>query len=351
MKKRILAALLMVVMLGMIMTGCQVNDTDESGGGDAGGAGATEESVGDTDTSDSTEDSDSGEMFVGITMPSVGNDFMLAMSEQMKAAVEETGCKVQLDVAENNVTKQIEQIENFTSMGCDIIVVWAVNGEGVASACEKAQSEGVKTVAFAYEIPGATSSIISASEEDLSASCVSMADEWINKEFPDAADGEVKVMVITSSTTPEAVIRSDGLLKIADNPKVTVISEEITDQDKAEEARTLAENVFQTQDDIDVVIAMNGTIGLGFDSFLNSSSSPLEDKSKFAIFCVDESEEIISKIKASANDESVLRGTISMGSMGDTIGDFMKGVGPLIEGKAPVDVKGTGKIITADTLE
>jgi len=61
-----------------------------------------------------------------------------------------------------------------------------------------------------------------------------------------------------------------------------------------------------------------------------SSDSPIQDKSKFGIFGVDETDEVDAKILASLKDESVLRGTISMGGIPDTIADLMKGMVPIL---------------------
>lgn len=288
---------------------------------------------------------------VGMTVPSIGNDFMLALTDAMQAAIEETGAEVQFDSAENNVTTQISQIENDITMGCDILVVWAVNGDGVANACQAAVEQGIPVLAFAYEIPGATCSVISATDEDMGTACAQMASDWIDENYADAADGEVKVFVMTSSTTPESVIRSDAILNtIKENSKVTVVEAEVTDQDKTDAARTLAENTLLANPDTDVIICMNGTCGVGTESYVMSSGSPIEDKSKFAIFCVDETDEIISKIQSSVNNESVLRGTVSMGSIDFTVSDFMKAMTPLLNDEEPVSVDGAASVITPDTL-
>lgn len=341
MKKKLMVLFIVMSMVATMVTGCsKTNKTDNK-------TEPTQASTSDSSTDDKTE---SGQKFVGISFPTVGNDFLAALGDNMKKALEDAGCKVQLDAAENDVTTQIEQIENFTTMGCDIIVVWAVNGEGVSSACKKAIDNGVQVLAFAYPVPGATASVISASDESMAAQAVTMMNEWVDKTYPDAKDGEVKILTITSTTTPELGIRSDALKKIADNKKVTLITQEVANADSSDEARKTTENIFMTDSDIDAVLALNGTSALGAESFIDSSSSPVTDKSKFAIFCVDESQEIVAKIQASATNESVLRGTVSMGSMGDTINDFMKGMDPLLKGETPQNITGSAYPITVDTL-
>ncbi|MGB4658781.1 MAG: sugar ABC transporter substrate-binding protein [Mobilitalea sp.] len=345
MKKKFSALLILMAMLVTMVAGCSKTETSN-----VAATPTTEPTVAATTEGSSDSSTDSEQKFVGITFPTVGNDFLAMLSDNMKKALEDAGCKVQLDAADNDVTTQIEQIENFTTMGCDIIVVWAVNGEGVSSACQKAMDKGVQILAFAYEIPGASGSVISASDELMAAQAVTMMNEWIEKTFPDAKDGEVKILALTATTTPELGIRSDALKKIADNKKVTLITQEVASADSSDEARKTTENSFLTDSDIDAVLALNGTTALGAESFIDSSSSPVTDKSKFAIFCVDESQEIIAKITASATNESVLRGTVSMGTMDDTINDFMKGMDPLLKGEAPQHITGTAFPINVDTL-
>lgn len=358
MRKKILSLVLCMIMLVSVMSGCG-NGSGGSKDTAAPQTKASETQAAVKDTAQSVADAvkdtlggDTAGKKVGITVPSVGNDFVLALTGAMQEAVKEAGCEVQFDSAESNVTTQISQIENDITMGCDILVVWAVNGDGVSNACKKAVDQGIPVLAFANEIPDASCSMISASDADMGAACSEIAIDWIEKTFADAGDGEVKVFVMTASTMPEAVVRSDAILsKIKECSKVTVIEAEVPDWNDTGAARSLAENTLLANPDIDVIISANGTSGLGAESFVMSTGSPVEDKSKFAIFCVDETEEIVSKITASVNNESVLRGTISMGSIADTIGDFMKAMTPLINGEAPMDVNGSAAKVTPETLK
>lgn len=376
MKKRILGLIAGVTMVVSLVAGCgnSSSGTDASSAGAdtsaaAQGADAAESAAATnaaTDSQAAIEDTaqavaDTVEAMleangegkkVGITVPSIGNDFVLALSDAMQDAITATGAEVQFDSAESDVTKQISQIENDITMGCNILVVWAVNGDGVANAVKNAVDQDIPVLAFANEIPTASCSMISASDADMGTACAEIASDWIDENYADAGDGEVDVFVLTASTIPEATWRSDAILeKIKENSKVNIIEAEVPDWNDTGAARTLAENTMLANPDIDVIIAANGASGLGAESFVMSTSSPVEDKSKFAIFCVDETDEIVSKIAASVNDESVLRGTISMGSIDDTIGDLMKAMTPLLNDQEPVDVRGSAAKVTPDTLE
>ncbi|MBB5263285.1 ABC-type sugar transport system substrate-binding protein [Catenibacillus scindens] len=288
---------------------------------------------------------------VGITVPSIGNDFALAVTNAMQEAVTATGATVQFDSAEVDVTTQISQIENDVTMGCDILVVWAVNGDGVASAVEQAVNQGIPVLAFANEIPTASCSMISASDADMGTACGEIALDWLDQTFPDAGDGEIKVLAITASTYPEAGWRSDAIVaKVSEDSRVNLIEAEVADWNDQAAARTMVENQLLANPDVKMIVTCNGTTALGAESFVMSSASNIEDKANFGIFTVDQTDEIDSKIQASVNNESVLRGTISMGTIDDTVGDFMKAMTPLLNDQEPVDVNGSAFKVTPESF-
>lgn len=290
---------------------------------------------------------------VGFTVPTLASDFINYLTMACNQAVTGVGATLQVDACDGDVTKQIEQIENYVTMGMDCIVVFPVNGEALASATKAAVDAGVPVFAFAMEIPNATTMMISAEEEVMGAACGDMASEWIDKTFPDAADGEVIVYVMRGSTQPEIVVRSDSMVEaIKKNPKVTVIEEESENENDQNIARRMTENQFNANPDIDVIIACNAESALGAESFIMSSDSPITDMSKFGIFCVDETDEVDAKILASLNDASALRGTISMGSIADTVNDFMKGLTPILNEETPIArIDGSIFPINGDNIE
>lgn len=347
MKRRILSVLLTVAMAAVLAAGCG-NKPAETQAPET-----TAESVADS-VIESVDAEKFGEgKFVGITVPSVGNDFMLALTNALKEAVEATGATCQIDACDGDTNLQIQHIENYVTMGASLIVAFPVNGEALATACKQAEDQGIPTFAFAMGISDdCTTTMLSAEESDMGAACAEMASQWIDKTFPDAADGEVVVYHMTSSYSPEATERCKAQAAIAENSKVTLISEEVEDWNSAEDARSRVENAFLANPDIDVIITCNGTTALGVESYIASSDCPVEDLSKFGIFTVDETAEIVEKITASADNTSTLRGTISMGSIADTVNDFMMGVTPILKGEEPIKViNGEAKMITVDTLE
>jgi ribose transport system substrate-binding protein len=292
-----------------------------------------------------------GDLLIGVTLPSISSDFTVAMRDGIVGRLEEAGCKVQFDSADNDVTKQANQVENDITMGCDALIVWPVNGDGISSTCKKAVEQGIPVLGFANKIKDATANNVAASDEDMGESVADMASDWIDQAFADAGDKEVDVLCITASNTPEAVDRSTGMQKLAEkNAKVKLSTAEV-DWDSPDQSRKLVENSLLADPDIDVILTPGNTVGAAANSYIMSASSPIEDKSKFAVFTVDETEEIISAIRSSESNEAVLRGTVSMGSIDHTVDQLMKSVQPLLDGGTFVDIQGDAVKLNAEALK
>ena len=290
---------------------------------------------------------------VGFTVPTLASDFINYLTQAAVDAFAEIGVECQVDSCDGDVTKQIEQIENYVAMGMDAIIAFPINGDALGVAVKNAVDAGVPVFGFAMEIPNVTSEMISAEETVMGAACGDMASEWIDKTFPDAEDGSVVVYALRGSTQPEIVVRSDSMVEaIKKNPKVTVIEEESENQDDQNVARRMTENQFNANPDINVIITCNAESGLGANSFIMSPDSPVKDLDHFAIFMVDETTEVDEKIKASITNESAIRGTISMGGIPDTIADLMKGMVPILtEGEVIPRIDGSIFPITAENVE
>lgn len=326
MKKRLMSVVLTAAMTAGLMTGAAMSVNAEEATGKREG------------------------LKIGMTVPAVSNDFMVALSGMLQSYLTDQGYEVQFDSADGDVTKQQNQIETDIQMGCDALVVWPVNGEGLSSTVSKAVADGIPVLAFANDIPGCSASQIAAADSEMGEAQAELASDWINETFPDAGDGEIKVLVMTSSNTPQAVDRSEGMQKIAElNSKVNMITASV-DWDNPNEASSLVENNLMTNPDIKVIMTPGGTPGVMANNFVMSANSNVEDKSQFAVFTVDETEEIDAAIQASANNEAVLRGTISMGTLQDTINDFAKAIQPYLDGGEMQMVDGTAFKLTPESF-
>lgn len=388
MRRKMMCAAVAAAMAGTLFAGCGGGAADSAGeASSAASASAVSEAAAESaaeSTAESAEESASGSVTsqtaeamsdkelianlddylgdesmegkkIGMTVQSLGNDFMISLTNALQAAVEAEGATIQIDPCDGDSNLQIEQIENYVTMGMDLVVAFPLNGEALVSAMDHAHEAGIPTMAFAMEIPTDTLTTImkSAEEDEMGYAAAQMASNWIDETFPDAGDGEVKVLLLGASTSPEAVKRTEAMESIVDiNSKVTLKRQDSTDWNDQDAGRSLTENEFMVDSEYDVVLAVNATTALGADSYLTSSDSPISDRSKAAIFAVDETDEIDQKILASETDESLIRGTFSLGSAEDLAATFMATVKPVLtKGTVVPRVAGTGTEVTLEYLK
>lgn len=362
MKKRIISIVAAAAMAATLLAGCGSSAASSAATASAAASTAADKTASSAasaaastaDAAVSAAAAASGStrnLLIGLTTPTQANDFAVALISGLTKALEDKGCKVQYDSADGDVTKQVNQVENDITLGCNAIIVWPVNGDGISSTVQKAVAAGIPVLAFANDIPGASASNVAASDGEMGTAVAEMANDWINKTYADATDGSVKVLCITASNTPEAIQRSEGMQSLSTlNKKVNLITADV-DWDSPDQSRQLVENQLLANPDINVILTPGNTVGIAANSYVMSASSPVSDKSKFAVFTVDETEEVTSAIKSSETNEAVLRGTVSMGSIDNTVNQLMKSMQPFIDGGDIANIKGEAIKVTPDTLK
>lgn len=222
------------------------------------------------------------------------------------------GNKFEIASADLNPAKQIEQIENFTSLGVDAIIIMAVDTSSITDAIKKAAEKGVKIVAFSQKL-SQYDLFLGSDDFALGQKEAEMAAAWIDKTFPDAAPGSIPVAIFENRDKPMAVTRSDGLMeitKLTDKAKV-VATVGVDTTNKS--GQSSAENLLLTNPDVKVILSYNSDTAMGVDAYAMSLNSAIKDKAQFATFGIDFNGAAIDAIGKSVNNESIWRGTIMMG--------------------------------------
>jgi len=310
-----------------------------SNGGDAGKADnagtADSGTAGDAGNADAGDAADAGDQpYIAFSISYTGNDFMQGLANYFEEFYTGKGYKVEVASADGDATTQISQIENFTTMGADLIVVMGVDPTGLTDVCSRARSAGTKIVSFTTQIEGGEDTYVgSASEEEIGAAIAQLGSDWIDATFPDAADGEIQTVVFGYSGTPEAAKRSEGMKAIESNKKVTMTYME-PENNTLDAAQAAAENLFQTNPDVNLILCYNSGMSNGVSAYVMTPGSAVADISKFATFGSDVSAEVMANIEASKNNESVVRGCISLGDYADMFADLDVPVQKLLSGEA-----------------
>ncbi len=251
--------------------------------------------------------------YIGYSTLTTQGDFMALLASVFQERFTAMGHKFEVASADLNPAKQIEQIENFISLGVDCVIVMAVEPSSLDDVLKRAQDKGIKIVAFSQ--PAAYYDVyLGADNYENGKVEAEMAAEWIDKTFPDAADESIEVAIFENRDKPSAAERSDGFREITNLTKKAKVVANVSVDTSNASGQAAAENLMLTNPDVKVIISYNSDTAMGVDAYAMSMNSQIKDKAHFATFATDFNPAASDAIRKSATDESIWRGTVMMGS-------------------------------------
>ena len=261
-----------------------------------------------------TEGADMTGKKVGFSPVMMSSEFFAGMADDMDAYFSANGMVFSTADANGDVQTQIQNIENFVQMDMDYIIMFAVDASAICDAAIAARAQGkfVINIGTVLEQRDAYDVCINVDQFDSGAVVSEMAAAWIEETFPDAEDGSIEVAIIEERDSDDAIRRSDGLHeieKLTGKAKVVYVAEQ-TITDGATKAQELADALFLQHPDVKCILTYGTDIAQGSDEI---ALQKVENKDQFAIFTVDTPEFIRNKIKESADNTSMIRGTVMLG--------------------------------------
>jgi len=255
------------------------------------------------------------EFTIGYAAPDLSSEYNMMVHNTLETICAEQGIKLHTLSAEGDVNLQVQQVENFITMGIDAMIIYPVDPTVLGPTMKTAKDAGIYVVnADQVASPDSYDVALSADMHDLGVQNVLMASEWIDKTFPDAPDGSVKVAVFGFWLTEQFAARCDVMTQIADyNKKCTVVATyDATVQSYQTDIVNNAAILLQQHPDVNVILSFTDIFALLIDEVIMQNAASL-DLTKIAQFTVDRSKAGFTKIKASQTNESTIRGTIVPG--------------------------------------
>lgn len=186
------------------------------------------------------------------------NAWAKTASDSMTAEAEAQGADLTVYVADQDINKQVSQIEMAVTNGAQVIIIEPVSAEGVLAAVKAAEAEGVHCIIFNQNIsdPSVATCFVGVSNEDMG--------YMEMKAACDAIGGKGNVAILTGPLGSEGQIgRSAGYTKaLAEYPDVKVVFEEDGEW-TAELGLQKTENWISTGTEINAVVAQNDNMALG----------------------------------------------------------------------------------------
>ena len=207
---------------------------------------------------------------IGASLLTQQHPFYIELADAMKAEATAMDVKLEVAIANQDLNKQLADVEDFIVKGVDVIVLSPVDSKGVKAVIEKAQKAGIKVITV--DVPANGVEVTSYIGTDNYTGGVK-AGELMAKVLGDKG----KVAIIDYPTVQSVVNRIDGFKKaIGEHKDIEIVAQQ-TGITRAE-ALAAAQNMLQANPDI------QGIFGFGDDAALAAAvavkSAGLENQVK-----------------------------------------------------------------------
>lgn len=263
MKKRILSVVLCTAMLATLLAGCGSKAEEPAA---AEPSGTEEQAEEPAPAEDEEPAADAGaeagakdKYVIGMSQCNLGEPWRVAMNDQIAAAAEAHPEFeiIYADAAQDN-SKQIADIENFVQMGVDLIITSPNEATPLTNAVTAAYEAGIPVILLDRKIDGdGYTQFIGADNVAIG----KQVGEYVaNTLLPDGGKVcEIKGLEGTSG----GIDRDNGFREgIKANPKVEIVAANNADWLR-EKAITVAEEMLQTNTEIDLFYCLNDPMAEG----------------------------------------------------------------------------------------
>ncbi len=180
----------------------------------------------------------SSKLVVAFLPKSKGNAYFISCKAGAEKAAKELGVELLFDgPTDSNAAKQNEIVENWITLGVDVIAVAAENREGISTALRKAQKQGIKVLTYdADALPDARSFFVNqATPEGIGYALMDEAARLLNNE------GEFAMIVATLTAANQREWQKHIEARLKDKyPKMKLVAVRPCDdlKDKAQSEAT-----------------------------------------------------------------------------------------------------------------
>lgn len=270
MKSRVSAAIIGILAIGaMSLTAC----TDQI---DTGGSGEASSEV----------------KTVGLMVQDLGNPFFASMNNGVKAAAEKLGATYTAQDGRQDLAVQNDQIDAFIQQGIDVLLINAVDSEGIGPAVDRARNAGITVVAVDVGAKNAEATVTTDNVQAGRIACDSLIEQ---------IGGKGEILIVDGTPTTSIQDRVKGCNEsLSKNPDVTVVGQQNGDNGR-EKALTLTTDMITANPNIVGIFGVNDPTALGANLAAQQAN-----KSDLIITGVDGSPEAVAEMSKSS---SMFKGT------------------------------------------
>ncbi|WP_440894714.1 D-ribose ABC transporter substrate-binding protein [Amphibacillus sp. Q70] len=238
MKKRLM--MLMVVGVLILMAACSMEppvDEEDTAGDETGDEGSTDDLV------------------IGFSISTLNNPFFVTLADGSEEKADELGIELRTIDAQDDVSKQISDVEDLIQQNVDIIMINPTDSSSVGTAVESANEAGIPVITVDRESETGDVAVHVASDNTAGGE---LAGELMVELVGEGAAVAELEGIPGSSAARE---RGEGFNNVAESQLEIVASQ--TANFNRSEGLTVMENILRSHSDIEGVFAHNDEMALG----------------------------------------------------------------------------------------
>jgi inositol transport system substrate-binding protein len=252
---------------------------------------------------------------IGVTMALFDDNFLTVLRNGIQAQADEAGLDVQIEDAQNDVAKQLDQINNFIASGVDAIIVNPVDTSATQAMTDAAAAAGVPLVYVNRQpinldtLPDNQAFVASQESESSRQGFIEQCNQW-----KAAGKDTVNVYVLQGELSNQAAVQrtqnyydviEEGLCPVT----VNVIDQQTANWSR-DQAQNLMTNWLSTGAAFDGVLANNDEMALGAIQAIKAAGISMDD---VIVSGVDATQDALASMQAGELDITVFQNAAAQG--------------------------------------
>jgi ribose transport system substrate-binding protein len=191
---------------------------------------------------------------IGLMVQDMSNPFFSAMDKGAKDAAKGIGATTNTQDAQLDLANQNNQIDAFIQQGVDLIVISAVDEDGIEPAIQRAKKAGIIVIAVDTPAKGADAVIMTDAVQAGEKSCKYLFDEM---------GGKGNVLLVDGTPIQTIIDRIKGCKNVLkDYPDIKVVGQQASKNDRASGLAVTTDMLTATPD-VQGIFGMNDPSALG----------------------------------------------------------------------------------------
>lgn len=252
---------------------------------------------------------------VGVSMALFDDNFLTVLRNGIQTDADKRGVTVQIQDAQNDVAKQLDQIKNFAASGVDAIVVNPVDTSATQAMTDAAVAAKIPLVYVNRQpinvdsLPDSQAFVASNEEES-----GTLETKEVCRLLKEAGKTEANIYVMMGELSNQAAVqRTKDIHDVMDSGECGVtlkIIDEQTANWSRDQAQTLMTNWLSTGKPFDAVISNNDEMAIGAIQAMKAANIDMKD---VVVGGVDATQDALAAMQAGELDVTVFQNAAAQG--------------------------------------